>query len=61
MWINYKLTCKALAFYTEYFGLAYPLPKLDLIALGDVEIGTINNALVKQKCLLMFHKWFVLF
>ena len=37
------LTIKALKFYTKYFGLKYPLPKLDLIALGDVEIEAVRN------------------
>ena len=35
----YQVTLKALSFYTEFFDLEYPLPKLDLIALEDVEIG----------------------
>lgn len=34
-----KVTIKALPFYTKYFDLEYPLPKLDLIGLEDVEIG----------------------
>ena len=34
-----KLSIKTLMFFTKYFGLEYPLPKLDLIALQDVEIG----------------------
>jgi puromycin-sensitive aminopeptidase len=33
------LTLKALKFFTNYFGIKYPLPKLDLIALNDIEFG----------------------
>lgn len=35
------LTLKALKFFTDYFGIKYPLPKLDLIALNDIEFGKI--------------------
>ena len=34
-----EITLSTLNFYTNYFDLNYPLPKLDLIALNDVEIG----------------------
>lgn len=37
------ITVKALSFYTKYFDLEYPLPKLDLIGLEDVEIEAMEN------------------
>ena len=33
----------ALAFYTEFFGVEYKLPKMDLIALADFAIGAMEN------------------
>lgn len=30
---------KVLPYYKEYFGIEYPLPKLDLIGIADVAIG----------------------
>ena len=30
---------KCLPFYKNYFGIGYPLPKLDLIAIPDFVIG----------------------
>ena len=33
---------KSLSFYKEYFGIAYPLPKLDLVAIGDFPCGKIS-------------------
>lgn len=30
---------KVLTFYKDYFGIAYPLPKLDLIAVTDLSFG----------------------
>jgi puromycin-sensitive aminopeptidase len=35
-----SVTAKVLPFYKEYFGIAYPLPKLDLIAIADFSAGT---------------------
>jgi aminopeptidase N len=37
------LTAKVLEFFTRYFGLEYPLPKLDLIGLGDIDIEAMEN------------------
>lgn len=34
---------KFLSYYQEYFGIAYPLPKLDLIALPDFASGAMEN------------------
>jgi aminopeptidase N len=34
---------KALDFYTEYFGIPYPLPKCDMIALPDFASGAMEN------------------
>jgi puromycin-sensitive aminopeptidase len=32
-----------LAFYNDYFGIPYPLPKLDMIALPDFAVGAMEN------------------
>lgn len=34
-----KVAVKTLPFYTDYFRIAYPLPKLDLIAIADFAAG----------------------
>ncbi|KAF6036203.1 NPEPPS [Bugula neritina] len=34
---------KTLPFYKEYFGIAYPLPKMDLIAIADFAAGAMEN------------------
>lgn len=34
-----SVTAKVLPYYKEYFGIAYPLPKLDLIAIADFSAG----------------------
>lgn len=33
------VAAKVLPYYKEYFGIAYPLPKLDLIAIADFSAG----------------------
>lgn len=38
-----EIACKLLPFYEEYFGIRYPLPKLDLIAAPDFESGAMEN------------------
>ncbi|PVD38990.1 hypothetical protein C0Q70_01615 [Pomacea canaliculata] len=34
---------KTLPFYKDYFGIAYPLPKIDLIAVADFSAGAMEN------------------
>ena len=34
---------KTLPFYTDYFKIGYPLPKLDLIAIADFAAGAMEN------------------
>ncbi|XP_076459324.1 puromycin-sensitive aminopeptidase-like isoform X2 [Babylonia areolata] len=34
---------KTLPFYKDYFGIVYPLPKMDLIAIGDFSAGAMEN------------------
>jgi len=34
---------KTLPFYKDYFGIAYPLPKMDLIAIADFAAGAMEN------------------
>ena len=38
-----NLTCKTLNLFTEYFGIDYPLPKIDLIAIPDFAAGAMEN------------------
>ena len=35
----FQVAIKTLPFYKNYFGIAYPLPKMDLIALADFAAG----------------------
>jgi len=37
------VACKAMDFYTDWFGLAYPLGKCDLIAIPDFEAGFVQH------------------
>ncbi len=38
-----KAAVKALEFFSDYFGTAYPLPKLDMVALPDFSSGAMEN------------------
>ena len=38
-----EVAVKTLPFYAGYFGIGYPLPKLDLIAVPDLEYGAMEN------------------
>ncbi|KAL3696886.1 hypothetical protein R1sor_010962 [Riccia sorocarpa] len=38
-----EVALKTLPFYTKYFGTAYPLPKLDMIAIPDFAAGAMEN------------------
>ncbi len=48
--------CRLLAAYEEYFGIAYPLPKLDLIAVPDFAAGAMENwgAITFREALLLY-------
>lgn len=36
-----EVATKVLPYYKDYFNIAYPLPKIDLIAIADFSAGTI--------------------
>ena len=38
-----SVACRVLEFYEDYFGIAYPLPKLDMIAIPDFSSGAMEN------------------
>lgn len=38
-----EMAKKTLSFYTEYFGIEYPLPKSDMIAIADFSSGAMEN------------------
>lgn len=38
-----EVAVKALPYYKDYFGIAYPLPKLDLIGIADISVGAMEN------------------
>lgn len=38
-----EVAVKTLPFYKDYFGIAYPLPKIDLIAIADFSAGAMEN------------------
>ncbi|OXA64356.1 Puromycin-sensitive aminopeptidase [Folsomia candida] len=51
-----SVTAKVLPYYKEYFGIAYPLPKLDLIAIADFSAGAMENwglITYRETCLLV--------
>lgn len=38
-----EVASKVLPYYKEYFNIAYPLPKIDLIAIADFSAGAMEN------------------
>lgn len=38
-----EVAIKALPYYKDYFGIAYPLPKLDLIGIADISVCAMEN------------------
>jgi aminopeptidase N len=38
-----EVAAKTLTFFAEYFGIAYPLPKMDMIAIPDFAAGAMEN------------------
>ncbi|KAI1303652.1 Puromycin-sensitive aminopeptidase [Halotydeus destructor] len=51
-----EVACKTLPYYKEYFKIAYPLPKMDLIALADLSFGAMENwglVTYRETCLLV--------
>lgn len=52
------ITKKFLSYFQEYSGIAYPLPKLDLIALPDFIVGAMENwgAITFRELYLLFDK-----
>lgn len=38
-----QVSIKTLPFYRDYFDVAYPLPKMDLIAIADFAAGAMEN------------------
>ncbi len=38
-----EVASRTLSFFDDYFGLPYPLPKMDLIAIGDFAAGAMEN------------------
>ena len=38
-----QVAVKTLPFYNKYFNIAYPLPKIDLIAISDFSAGTVRT------------------
>jgi len=38
-----NVATKSLDFYEDYFGVAYPLPKLDLVPLAEFSSGAMEN------------------
>ena len=46
-----QVAVKTLPFYKEYFGIAYPLPKMDLITIADFAAGAMENwGLITYRC-----------
>jgi aminopeptidase N len=39
---HHFIIAKTLSYFTEYFGIAYPLPKLDMVAIADFSAGAME-------------------
>ncbi|XP_046484591.1 puromycin-sensitive aminopeptidase isoform X1 [Neodiprion pinetum] len=51
-----EVATKVLPYYNTYFGIAYPLPKMDLIAIADFSAGAMENwglVTYRETCLLV--------
>ncbi|XP_078048992.1 puromycin-sensitive aminopeptidase isoform X1 [Augochlora pura] len=51
-----ETSVKVLPYYKDYFGIAYPLPKIDLIAIADFSSGAMENwglVTYRETCLLV--------
>ncbi|KAK8732636.1 hypothetical protein OTU49_006856 [Cherax quadricarinatus] len=51
-----EVATKVLPYYKEYFSIAYPLPKMDLIAIADFSVGAMENwglVTYRETCLLV--------
>ncbi|KAG7156965.1 Puromycin-sensitive aminopeptidase-like 1, partial [Homarus americanus] len=51
-----EVATKVLPYYKEYFNIAYPLPKMDLIAIADFSVGAMENwglVTYRETCLLV--------
>lgn len=51
-----NVSLKTIPFYTDYFSIGYPLPKLDLIAIGEMSPGAMENwglITYREDCLLL--------
>lgn len=54
-----EVATKVLPYYKTYFGIAYPLPKIDLIAISDFSSGAMENwglVTYRETCLLVHPK-----
>ena len=43
-----ETSVKAIDYYKDFFGVAYPLPKYDCIAIADFEMGAMENCKLKN-------------
>lgn len=53
------VVARVLPYYKEYFGIAYPLPKMDLVAIADFSAGAMENwglVTYRETCLLIDEK-----
>jgi len=46
----FRNTVKCLDYYTEYFNISYPLPKMDMIAIPDFAAGAMENWGLGTRC-----------